>query len=151
MMQSSTLKVAVVKHVKLPERSGRNAGFDFFVHKNFDNVKLLPLSSVNVPSGIKVRVPEGHALIAFNKSGMAIKGLQVGACVIDENYTGEIHLHVTNIGNKPIWIKRHMKLVQFLLIPVTYADVEHVSHPDKLYEDFDVNERGENGFGSTGV
>ena len=38
-----------------------------------------------IPSGIKVRLPDNHVLIGFNKSGMSVKyGLHVGACVVDK-------------------------------------------------------------------
>ena len=93
------LKIYKTKNVKTPERCGRNAGFDFFVPNVFKNVTLLPGERAIIPSGIKVRIPEDHTLIAFNKSSIATKeGLQVGACVIDENYTGEISLDVFNTG-----------------------------------------------------
>jgi dUTPase len=50
-----------------------------------------------IPSGIKVDVPAGHALIAFNKSGVAVKkGLDVGACVVDVGYQGQVHISLTN-------------------------------------------------------
>ena len=147
-MSHKTLKINRCREVKLPERTGRNAGFDFFVPDTF-GTSVLPGKKVKIPSGIKVRIPEGHALIAFNKSSIADKKLIVGACVIDENYTGEISLHMINVSQEIINIEPKTKLVQFILIPVNYATVEEVDTVNELYNDFDIKERGEGGFGST--
>lgn len=148
----SILKIYKTKNVKTPERSGKNAGFDFFVPDNFKGAILQQGERATIKSGIKVRIPENHALIAFNKSGIAAKkGLQVGACVIDENYTGEISLDIYNTGHiSQVVINAGMKLVQFILIPVVYADVKEFYDEEMMYKNFDKNERGEKGFGSTG-
>lgn len=149
-MHSSTLKIAKVSKVKTPQRDGLNAGFDFFVPDNYGTTRLKVGESVKIKTGIKVRIPKGFALVAFNKSGVALNlGLQVGACVIDENYMGEIHLHLFKVSGKPILIEAGQKLVQFILLPVLLAKVEEVK-TSELYKDFNNNERGENGFGSTG-
>ena len=93
-------------------------------------------------------MPSGHALIVFNKSGVALKkNLSVGACVVDEDYQGEIHLHVYNFGNESIEISPGEKLVQMILLPVFYDSIEEVEVDDLFPE---VSARGEGGFGSTG-
>ena len=100
-----------------------------------------------IPSGIKANVPKGYALIAFNKSGVATKkGLYIGACVVDEDYQGEIHLHLTNVGDKDVSIAKDDKIAQFILIPVYYAIPVEVP-VENLYEA--ESERGAGGFGST--
>jgi len=86
-------------------------------------------------------------LIAFNKSGVSVKqGLSVGACVVDEDYDGEIHLHMINTSDKDQTVVTGQKLVQFVLIPVSYIDVEAI---DELPER--NTQRGVGGFGSTGL
>jgi dUTP pyrophosphatase len=146
------MKILKTRDVKTPTRgTAQSAGLDFYVPNDFPGTHYLATSqSLNIPSGIKANVPEGYALIVMNKSGVALKkGLQVGACVIDEDYQGEIHLHVTNVGDEVAEIKPGEKLVQMLLIPVLYAEVEEVHKEEDL---FDVEtERGAGGFGSTGT
>ena len=93
------LKIAKIRKVKTPERSGKNAGFDFFVPDTFKKTSLHPRMSIVIPSGIKIRIPENYCLIGFNKSSIGSKGLIIGACVIDENYTGEIHINIINTFN----------------------------------------------------
>lgn len=145
------MKISKIRDVKTPVRgTPLSAGLDFFVPNDFPGIHyLLPGDSVNIPSGIKVKVPHGFALIFKNKSGVALKkGLQVGACVVDEDYQGEVHLHVRNISSDVQSISPGEKLVQALLVPVEYCEVEVVDE-EKLYEE--KTERGEGGFGSTGT
>lgn len=148
----NTLFIYKTKNVKTPERSGRNAGFDFFVPQEQEEITLEPLEGATIPSGIKCKLPPDHALIAFNKSGMSVKyNLQVGACVVDENYTGEIHLNVLNLSNNHFTIKPGMKLLQFVLIKPNYADVVQSYDLDTMYDPKDHEERGDKGFGSSGI
>lgn len=136
-----------VRPVKSPKYStDLSAGIDFFVPDDFPEVVIEPRNSINIPSGIKVKLPDNSALIAFNKSGIAINKLIVGAQVVDSDYQGEIHLHLINVGNTPKVIKPRQKIVQFIHVPI-YLSI--------LMEDTNIHkeetERGEGGFGSTGL
>ena len=73
------------------------------------------------------------------------------ACVVDENYTGEIHLNVINVGNKNAIIKSKQKLIQFILIKQNYIDIEEYKDEEELYKNFNTKERGSDGFGSSGL
>lgn len=119
---------------------------------------------VCIPSGIKSRIELsmpissyglGIDLLVENKSGISTKyGLDVGAVEIDENYQGEIHLSVTNASNQTVKIFEDMKITQ--LVPRVYITEEaKIFEKDELsnedfYKNFKWNNRGENGFGSTG-
>ncbi len=140
------MKVQKLRDVKTPNRgTSVSAGIDFYVPEDFETTVLKPGQSVLIPSGIKAQVPRGYALIAFNKSGVATKqGLQVGACVVDEDYRLEIHLHVINISDKDQTVATGQKLIQFVLIPVCYFDVEEV-------DNIENNTERKGGFGSTGL
>ena len=141
-----TIKFQKLRDVKSPERgTSKSAGIDFFIPSDYSPVFLHKGMDAIIPSGIRVKIPEGYALIAFNKSGVAKKGLSIGACVVDEDYTGEIHLHVYNRGLNSVRLVPGQKLVQFILIPVCYANLEE---DEKL--SFRPTERGSGAFGSTG-
>lgn len=144
------MKITKVRKVKTPTRgTERSAGIDFYVPDDFNKVKLFPGDDVLIPSGIKVEVPEGYALTAFNKSGIAVnKKLLVGACIIDEDYQGEIHLHLFNVSREPVIVSPGEKLIQFLLMPIFYDEIEEVM-PENIH--IKKSNRGEFGFGSTGV
>ena len=145
------MKIIKIRPVKTPERSGKNAGIDFFIPRDFEASFILPGDQKKIPSGIKLKIPGGHCLIAFNKSGIATKYmLQVGACLIDENYTGEIHLNLFNVGKKRIWLKPDQKIVQFVMLKPNYIDIELEEEEDKVFKESDHMERGSRGFGSTG-
>ena len=62
------MKFAKVKDVKTPKRANNtDAGIDFFVPETAGTITLTPGDSCLIASGIKVNVPEGYALVAFNK------------------------------------------------------------------------------------
>lgn len=67
-------------------------------------------------------------------------------CVVDEDYQGEVHIHMTNVGKEPVTIAPGDKIVQFILLPVLYAQPVEVPI-EELYEQ--ETERGAGGFGST--
>ena len=146
------MKITKIRNVKTPTRgTSGSAGIDFFVPNDYpaNLCTVPPHERFFIPSGIKVNVPEGYALIAFNKSGVALKkGLLVGAAVVDSDYQGEVHLHLVNTSCKPVTIEPGEKITQFLLIPVDHCEVEVVAE-NELYEE--VTQRGTGGFGSTGA
>lgn len=151
MEQENVMKFSRVREVKSPTRgTSKSAGIDFYVPGDFTSggeYFIKPGENVLIPSGIKAKVPTGYALIAFNKSGVATKkGLYVGACVVDEDYQGEIHLHLTNVGDKTAAIQKDDKIAQFILLPVYYATPVEVPIQE-LYDS--TTERGVGGFGST--
>ena len=141
------MKMQKTRDVKTPQRGTQgSAGYDFFVPNDYQSVTLQTGESALIPSGIKCQITKNHALLAVSKSGVATKKhLAIGACLVDEDYTGEIHLHVYNWSKEPTTIEAGEKLVQFILTPVVYEDIEVV-------EDiaFETTERGSGGFGSTG-
>jgi len=145
------MKIAKVRNVKTPTRGTTgSAGIDFYVPNDYppNLCTIEPGDRYFIPSGIKANVPEGFALIAMNKSGVAMKkGLMVGACVVDSDYQGEIHLHLINASTKQVTIEPGEKLTQFLLIPVNHCEVETVQE-FALFEE--ETTRGSGGFGSTG-
>ena len=159
-----TLNYAKIRNVKSPERATPgSAGIDFFIPEDFPNLALFPNCDVLIPSGIKARIPEGYMLMGADKSGIASskeaksragidpsKGtptsLIVGAKIVDEDYQGEIHIHIINVGLHTVILKPGMKIAQFILVPVLYAELAEV--PERLLFS-EATERGSGGFGST--
>jgi len=142
------MKIQKIKPVKTPTRgTSKSAGIDFYTPDDMELILLGPGQDALIPSGIKVQVPPGYALIAFNKSGIATKNkLTKGAEVVDEDYTGEIHIHVFNSGKTTTLINPSQKLIQFILIKMNYDSIEVVESLDDI-----ETERGSGGFGSTGI
>lgn len=162
------MKFAKIRNVKSPVRgTGKAAGIDFFV-PNFGSNKgfiVNPGTDVLIPSGIKMEIPEGYMLMAADKSGVVTSKwacidagrtpkkeafespVIVGAKIVDEDYQGEIHIHLINCGNETIHIKPGMKIAQFILVPVAYDNLVEV-HEDDLFTK--ASERGDGALGSTG-
>lgn len=159
------MKFCKVRNVKSPVRgTGKAAGIDFFVPNNFSAI-IGPHSDLLITSGIKVEIPEGYMLMAADKSGVVTTNMAcikagrqpkedafgssviVGAKIVDEDYQGEIHLHLINLGNSAVQIKPGMKIAQFILVPVSYEGLEEVPEA-KLFSR--SSERGKGALGSTG-
>ena len=143
-----SLKFCKVRNVRSPEKGHpTDAGIDFFVPNDFHEQEIYFGEDILIPSGIKAEIPEGYALVQFNKSGVATtEQLVVGACVIDEGYQGEIHLHVISVGEYLTKISPGMKIMQGLLLPVPQVTLVEMDKDDLFLEE---TERGEGGFGST--
>lgn len=139
------MRFTKTKSVKTPQYgSPGSAGLDFFVPEGI-NFMLEPGADAKIPSGIKIELEPRQHLIAFNKSGRALQGLDVGATVVDSDYRGEIHIHIHNRGTEPFFIEENTKLVQFLLMYVPQAVLIEVDEIN------DNTQRGSGGFGSTGL
>lgn len=159
--------IVKVRDVKIPQKgTQQSAGFDFFIPEDFAEassgtfsrreggaIELIPGESILIPSGIKMAIQEGYCLVFFNKSGIATKsGLQVGACVVDSDYRGEVHLHVTNVTRKVTVLVPGQKLTQGLILPVPKWEITEVEESEwDLAFGVSSTERGEGGFGSTGL
>jgi len=124
-----------------------DSGFD--LHSTQD-LTIGPFGRILVPTGIKVSFPENHEIQVRPKSGLAIKqGLTVlnTPGTVDQGYTGEIQVIVFNTNNYTVMIPKGMKVAQAVLCPVIngkYVRFESV-------ESLDEKDRGDNGFGSTGI
>ena len=97
-----------------------------------------------ITTGIAVKIPEGYVGIIKSRSGLSVRhGLEVGAGVIDSDYTGELKIIMHNHGDKDYHYKSGERIAQLLIMPVIHK-------PFKLVKDLEETERGNSGFGSTG-
>jgi dUTP pyrophosphatase len=124
-----------------------DSGFDLHSTKELE---IGPFGRVLVPTGIKVSFEEGYELQVRPKSGLAInQGLTVlnTPGTVDQGYTGEIQVIVFNTNNHKVVIPKGMKVAQAVLCPVMNGKYVRFEYVDKLNE----KDRGNNGFGSTGI
>ena len=143
----NTVYFSRIGDVNSPQYSSEGAaGIDFFHPNNFATI-IPPGDAVLIPSGIKVNIPKDYALIAFNKSGVAVKKeLAVKACVIDCDYQGEIKVHLKNESKEYQTIHGGDKFIQFIYLYTPQVSLQELPL-EKLYDS--ETERGEGGFGST--
>jgi dUTP pyrophosphatase len=124
-----------------------DSGFD--LHSVVDYT-LPPLGRAIIPTGIKVSFSEGIELQIRPKSGLAInQGITVlnTPGTVDAGYTGEIKVIVFNSNNYDYTITKGMKIAQGVFAPVFNGRVISFEMVDKV----ENKDRGENGFGSTGI
>ena len=162
------MKFCKIRNVKSPVRgTSKAAGIDFFV-PNFGGNKgfiVNPGTDVLIPSGIKMKIPEGYMLMAADKSGVVTSKwaclgagrapkaeafesvIILGAKIVDEDYQGEIYIHVVNVGRAKVHIKPGMKIAQLILVPVSYEGLEEVPKAELFGR---PSERGDGAMGSTG-
>ena len=157
------MNIAILRDVKVPVRgTEKSAGIDFFVPNDFKETVLPPQRDLLIPSGIKAAIPEGYMLMAAEKSGVVTSKQAVeqagrtpkptaytsivilGAKIVDEDYQGEIHIHLVNVGNEYVVIKPGTKIAQFILVPVLYENVNVVPENELFTA---ASERGDGGFG----
>jgi dUTP pyrophosphatase len=100
-----------------------------------------------IPTGISIQLPEGCEAQVRPRSGLAAKyGITVANApgTVDADYTGEIKVILINLSNENFLINPGDRIAQMVI--ARYERVEW----DEVAE-LNPTERGDGGFGSTGV
>ena len=122
--------------------SDRSVGYDLYSSE--DAMVPCQAGRALVGTGITVVLPEGVYGRVAPRSGLAVKHcINVGAGVIDPDYTGEIKVVLFNHGEKDFEIKKGDRIAQLVLERCETPPIEEIS----IVED---TERGSGGFGSRG-
>lgn len=106
-----------------------------------------PMERQLIPTGIALALPEGYEAQIRPRSGLAFKyGITLvnSPGTIDADYRGEIKVLLINLGDEPFVVSRGMRIAQMVIAPVSQARWQAV-------ESLDETERGDGGFGSTGM
>lgn len=102
---------------------------------------------VTVRTGICVQPGDSriHAIV-LPRSGLGSAGLRIMNTVplIDNDYTGEIILKMSNVGDNAIGVDEFGRYAQIVFLPVLQAELTFT-------DTFEETVRGEGGFGSTGI
>lgn len=123
-----------------------SAGYDLCA--DCDDCVINPDEIKKIPTGIAIGI-ENHECVGlvYARSGLSSRaGLAPVNCVgvIDSDYRGEIIVPLINHSSEPYTIKRGERIAQLVLAPIYIPDLEEA-------EELDGTQRGEGGFGSTGV
>jgi dUTP pyrophosphatase len=124
-----------------------DSGFD--LHST-EEIVVPPFGRVLVPTGISLDIQDGFEVQVRSKSGLALKqGLMClnSPGTVDNGYTGEVKAIIFNTNNEPFTITKGMKVAQAVLCPVVNGKWVNLVSNETINE----KERGENGFGSTGI
>jgi dUTP pyrophosphatase len=122
------------------------AGMDLYA--NVDKDVVIKSGEIKlVPTGIAISLPKGYEAQIRPRSGLALKhGISMVNTpgTIDSDYRGEINIIMINFGSGAFIIKRGERIAQMVINKV---EVPQIIEVDELNE----TERGEGGFGSTGL
>ena len=143
------IKIKIVNkgNQPLPEyATPQSAGVD--LRANIDEpVELKPLSRALIPTGLYIALPEGYEAQIRPRSGLAIKkGI---TCLntpgtIDADYRGDVGVILINLSAETFIVNPGERIAQMIINKFEQAEFE-------LVEELDETERGEGGFGHTGI
>lgn len=123
------------------------AGADIHAFLPNQHIILAPGAYSMIPTGVRMAIPEGYEVQVRPRSGLAAKfGVTVlnSPGTIDSDYRGEVKVILINHGNSPYTVQDGERIAQLILSPVTVANYA-------LKASLDASERGDGGFGSTGI
>lgn len=110
-------------------------------------VELKPLQRALIPTGLYLAIPEGYEAQVRPRSGLAArKGVTVlnSPGTIDADYRGEVKVILVNLSNETFVVEPGERIAQMVFARHGKARLEQV-------ESLDDTQRGEGGFGSTGL
>jgi len=143
------MKIEVINkgHQPLPQyATEQSAGMD--LRANLDEpVTLKPLERRLIPTGLHIALPVGFEAQVRPRSGLALKkGITVlnTPGTIDADYRGEIGVVLINLSQEEFVVNDGERIAQMIIARHEKADFIEV-------EVLDETERGEGGYGHTGV
>ena len=143
------IKIKVINrgHQPLPEyATEQSAGMD--LRANIDSpITLRPLERRLIPTGLHIALPVGYEAQVRPRSGLALKkGITVlnSPGTIDADYRGEIMVLLINLSNDDFVINDGERIAQMVIAAHEQGQFETVT-------ELDTTERGEGGYGHTGV
>ena len=143
------MKISIVNHSHhpLPEyATPLSAGLD--LRANLEQpVTLAPLERALIPTGLHIALPEGYEAQVRPRSGLAARhGLTLlnSPGTIDADYRGEISVILVNLSHEPFVVNDGERIAQLVV-------ARHEQVQWSLVEELAPTQRGEGGFGHSGV
>lgn len=143
------LLVNIINQSQLPlpkYQTALSAGMD--LHANLEEpIVLMPQARMLVATGLFIELPEGYEAQVRPRSGLALKhGITVlnSPGTIDADYRGEIKVLLINHGQEPFTIQNGERIAQMVI-------AQHATVQWQETQSLSNTERGEGGYGSTGV
>jgi dUTP pyrophosphatase len=141
------IKVVNAGNQPLPAyATSESAGMD--LRANIDDpITLHPLERQLIPTGLRIALPAGYEAQVRPRSGLALKhGITVlnSPGTIDADYRGELKVLLINFSDTDFVIKAGERIAQLVIAAHEVAQWEVV-------QELDCTERGEGGYGHTGV
>lgn len=140
--QNNTMKVVLDPGAIMPTRAhSTDAGLDLFSPVR----KVIRANDwVSIDTGVHVKIHEGYVGMITSKSGLMAKEGITSRGTIDCGYTGSIKAVLFNHSGKDYIVEKGQKITQLVIMPIITPELE-------LTDSMEETERGNGGFGSTGM
>lgn len=123
-----------------------SVGYDLYAYIK-EEIVINPQQTIKIPTAIAIELESGYGAFIFARSSLGIKYNIVPAnCVgvIDNDYTGEVIVGLMNQSSEPYVVRPKDKIAQMVIMRCETPKII-------LCNELKETERGEKGFGSTGV
>ena len=124
----------------------QSAGLDLRAN-NDEPIELKPLERRLIPTGLFIALPVGYEAQIRPRSGLALKkGITVfnSPGTVDADYRGEVGVILINMSNEPFVVEKGERIAQMVIARHEQAELVYV-------DTLDETERGDGGYGHTGV
>ena len=132
---------------KIPTRgSEAAAGYDLYAATDYD-IEISPHSTIKIGTGLSFELPERTFAAIFARSGIATRrGLRPANCVgvVDSDYRGECIVALHNDTDEAQKVPAGSRIAQLIIMECPKVNFE-------IVDELNDTERGESGFGSTGL
>lgn len=146
-MKNVEIKVVNTGNQELPKYANfGDAGMDLRANIQ-EPVQIKPLERVLIPTGLHIQLPEGFEAQIRPRSGMALKhGITVlnTPGTVDSSFRGDIGVILINLSNEEFTVNPGERIAQMVV-------AEHAQAIFIPTDSLDETERGEGGFGHSGV
>lgn len=142
------IKYSKIKKVKSPTIAYEDpAGIDIYVPEDFVSTNMMPGQNILISTGLKLNIPEGYYIEVKNRSSIASKKqLIVGACIIDNDYQGEVFIDIHNISVSIRSVEPNEKIAQLILHKKYKTELIEV--PERILYSLETK-RGSSALGSS--
>ena len=132
------------KSAKVPTKATEgSAGYD--IYSTVDAL-IIPGTSAKINTGIALQIPTGNVGLLTHRSSLGFRLDTISSFgIIDSDYRGEVKVKLLNLGSDGVQIKKGDRVAQLVVVPIWSQ--QNLIVTDELSE----TQRGEGGFGSTGV
>lgn len=132
----------ITESARLPVRTNpSDAGLDLYAD---EDVRLLQNTTTKISTGIAIELPYGTVGLFLDRSSLGSKSIHNFAGVIDSSYRGELFVVLHNAGTTTYTINKGAKIAQLVVLPILLPTAYEVN-------ELTSTERGDKGFGSSGV
>lgn len=138
------MNIMLDKGAYMPTRAHKtDAGLDLYAKS--DTHVIVPVGGSAVfDTGVHVEIPAGWTGLVKSKSGLNVKHGILSDGVVDCGYSGSIVVKLYNHSKEAFSVHGGMKISQLVVVPCMLDEL-------RVVDTFAETERGNNGFGSTGV